>query len=268
MAEKRMFTKKITQTDAFLEMPLSAQCLYFHLNMDADDEGFVSSPKKVMRQIEAKEVDLQVLKVKRYILPFESGICLIKHWKLHNAIRKDRVKETDYLEEKALVSEKANGVYTDNMGTKPLLVDKLQPMVAECPPSIEEYSIVEYSIEKNNKEKIIEPKKTKTYFDNENLNELFLEFLKIRKKLKAVNSDRAITILLNKLNEHNDDTKILMLENSISNGWKGVFEVKDYNKGYNTKKDETKPKWFNNDVKKEVMSEEEQKEIEAMFDGI
>lgn len=141
MAEKRMFTKKITETDVFLAMPLSTQCLYFHLNLNADDEGFVSSPKKVMRIIGAREDDMKVLVAKRYVMPFESGVCVIKHWKMHNAIRKDRSKPTNYIEEKSTLKEKDNGVYTEkDVGCR---------LVANCQPSIEESSIVKVSIEES-----------------------------------------------------------------------------------------------------------------------
>ena len=100
MAERRMFTKKITDSDPFTEMPLSAQALYFHLNMNADDDGFLNNPKKIQRSIGASEDDLKLLIAKRFILIFEKGIIVIKHWRMHNLLRKDRYTETQYLEEK------------------------------------------------------------------------------------------------------------------------------------------------------------------------
>lgn len=112
MAERRMFTKKITNSDAFIDMPLSTQALYFHLNMEADDDGFNSSPKKIQRMIGASDDDLKLLFAKNFIIPFESGIVVIKHWKLHNYIRNDRYKETVYQEEKAMLELKDNNVYT------------------------------------------------------------------------------------------------------------------------------------------------------------
>lgn len=112
MAERRMFTKKITNSDAFIDMPLSTQALYFHLNMEADDDGFNSSPKKVQRMIGASDDDLKLLFAKNFVIPFESGVVVIKHWKLHNYIQNDRYKETVYLEEKSLLETKENKVYT------------------------------------------------------------------------------------------------------------------------------------------------------------
>ena len=99
MAERRMFTKKITESDAFLEMPSSAQNLYFHLNMEADDDGFVNAPKRVMRTVGASEDDFKLLLVKKFILLFESGIIVIKHWRMHNLLRHDRYHPTQYQEE-------------------------------------------------------------------------------------------------------------------------------------------------------------------------
>jgi uncharacterized phage protein (TIGR02220 family) len=112
MAERRMFAKTIIDSDAFLDMPLSTQALYFHLSMRADDDGFINNPKKIQRMIGAADDDLKVLITKKFIIPFESGIVVIKHWKLHNYIRNDRYKETVYKEEKAMLIEKDNKVYT------------------------------------------------------------------------------------------------------------------------------------------------------------
>lgn len=113
MAERRMFAKTIIDSDAFIDMPLSTQALYFHLSMRADDDGFINNPKKIMRMIGASEDDYKVLCLKRFIIPFDSGIVVIKHWKIHNYIQKDRYKPTVYTEEKASLTSKDNGVYTE-----------------------------------------------------------------------------------------------------------------------------------------------------------
>ncbi len=112
MAERRMFAKTIIDSDAFLDMPLSSQALYFHLSMRADDEGFINNPKKVMRMINASNNDMDLLTAKKFIIPFESGVVVIKHWKIHNYIQRDRFHPTKYQEEKALLVEKENGAYT------------------------------------------------------------------------------------------------------------------------------------------------------------
>lgn len=112
MAQRRMFSLKVVDTDAFLDMPQSSQLLYFHLSMRADDDGFVSNPKKIMRMISINEDGLKVLITKKFIIPFESGICVIKHWKIHNYIQKDRYSDTTYLEERALLCTKENNSYS------------------------------------------------------------------------------------------------------------------------------------------------------------
>jgi hypothetical protein len=106
-----MFSKKIIDTDLFLDMPTSTRLLYYDLSMRADDDGFVSSPKKITHMIGCSDDDLKLLIAKQFIIPFESGICVIKDWKIHNYIQKDRYHETQYTEEKKQLIEK-NGVYT------------------------------------------------------------------------------------------------------------------------------------------------------------
>lgn len=113
MAERRMFAKTIVLSDAFLDMPLSARCLYFTLGMLADDDGFVNSPKSIMRQVGASVDDMNLLLAKKFILAFDSGIIVIKHWRIHNYIQKDRYKESKYVEEKASLMIDQNGAYTE-----------------------------------------------------------------------------------------------------------------------------------------------------------
>ena len=112
MAERRMFAKTIIDSDAFLEMPLTTQALYFHLSMRADDDGFVNNPKRIQRMIGASDDDLRLLIAKSFVLTFESGVIVIKHWRINNYIRNDRYHETVYQEEKALLSMKDNDAYT------------------------------------------------------------------------------------------------------------------------------------------------------------
>ena len=112
MSDRRMFAKAIIDSDDFLNMPLSSQCLYFHLSMRADDEGFLNNPKKIGRMVGVSDDDFRVLFSKNYVIPFESGIVVIRHWKIHNYIRNDRYKETAYQEEKAMLEIKENNAYT------------------------------------------------------------------------------------------------------------------------------------------------------------
>lgn len=111
MSEKRMFSKSIVLSDAFLDMPPTTRCLYFTLSMLADDDGFVNSPKSIMRQCGASEDDLKLLFVKKFVLPFESGIVVIKHWCINNYLRSDRYKPTKYTEEMSELILEPNGAY-------------------------------------------------------------------------------------------------------------------------------------------------------------
>ena len=111
IAEKRMFSKKIIDTDWFMDMPASSQNLYFHLSMRADDDGFVSSPKRIIKLIGATEDDYKILISKRFIIPFESGVCVITDWRINNYLRNDRYTETVYKEEKDSLILNENGKY-------------------------------------------------------------------------------------------------------------------------------------------------------------
>ena len=112
MAERRMFAKRIIDSDAFLDMPLSTQSLYFHLSMRADDEGFINNPKRIQRMIGASDDDCKLLIAKGFILVFETGVIVIKHWKIHNYIQKDRFKPTICSEEKKEIVTEEDGTYT------------------------------------------------------------------------------------------------------------------------------------------------------------
>lgn len=113
MAERRMFTKKITDADAFTALPPTTQALYFHLCMGADDDGFSNKIRQAMFNAHADQNDFTLLVQKRYIIPFDNGVIAIKHWRLHNTIRNDRYHETEYADEKAKIVLKENGVYTE-----------------------------------------------------------------------------------------------------------------------------------------------------------
>ncbi|CEO20640.1 DNA replication protein [Paraclostridium sordellii] len=119
MAQRRMFSLKVIDTDLFLDMPLSTQALYFHLSMRADDDGFIGNHKKIMRMIGSSDDDMKILVAKQLIIPFETGVCVIKHWRVHNYIQKDRYNPTFYKAEKALLVANDN-IYekAERMDTK------------------------------------------------------------------------------------------------------------------------------------------------------
>ena len=111
MAERRMFAKTIIDSDAFIDMPVTARLLYYDLAMRADDDGFINSPKKIMRMVGASQDDLSILIMRKFIIPFDNGIVVIKHWKIHNYIRKDTYNETSYTDQKAMLETDENKAY-------------------------------------------------------------------------------------------------------------------------------------------------------------
>lgn len=207
MAERRMFAKSIVLSDAFLDMPMSARCLYFTLGMLADDDGFIGNPKSIMRQCGASNDDMNILLTKRYLLGFESGVIVIKHWRINNYLRTDRYKETTYVEEKSQLYIDEKGSYTDH--DKSLGIPMVYP---------DKNSIDKNSIDKNIYKGL----------SGELISTLH-EFEKMRNKIKAPLTDKAKKMLLNKLDSmaKNDETKIKILEQSILNCWKGIYELKD-----------------------------------------
>ena len=117
MAERRMFAKTIIDSDAFLDMPMSARLLYYDLGMRADDDGFINSPKKIMRMTGASNDDMNILIMRKFLIPFDSGVVVIKHWRINNYLRNDRYTETKYLEEKSNLEVDKNGSYTAKNNT-------------------------------------------------------------------------------------------------------------------------------------------------------
>jgi len=112
MAERRMFSKDITESDFFLDMPLSTQALYFHLCMYADDDGFLGGYRKIMRMCGASQNEYDLLKIKNFLIEFDDGVVVVKHWLMHNYLRKDRYRPTSYLREREMLFIKENKAYT------------------------------------------------------------------------------------------------------------------------------------------------------------
>lgn len=139
MANKRMYSKDITDSDAFIEMSSAAQALYFHLNQGADDDGFNNQVQIAMMKAHASTDDLKILMAKNFVIRFECGVIVIKHWRLHNTLRKDRYTPTNYQEELKLLGIKDNGVYT--LGCQPVA----ERLPDGC-PSIDKSSVVESSV--------------------------------------------------------------------------------------------------------------------------
>lgn len=264
MAERRMFSKRVVRSARFLKMPSSSRDLYWQLGIEADDDGIVEA-FNVMRLIGASEDDLRILVAKNFVQILNDDlVAYITDWNENNKIRADRKIDSIYKDlllqlnpNVTLVqpkpradTKKLTGQVVDNQWTSngPRRIGK---------DSIGEVRIVEDSI--------VQEKK-KLYFDNENINSIFEEFIQVRKKLKAVNSDRAIKTLINKLNKYDDDTKYQMIENSIVNSWKDVYELKQQ-KTFTNKpvREEVVPSWLNKEYKEEQATPEEQAEMEALL---
>jgi len=191
---RRMFSADITNTDVFLDMPQGAQLLYFHLGMNADDDGFIASPKMVMRVIRSGDDDLKLLFAKKFLLPFDSGICVVKHWRINNQIRKDRYRETKYTKEKLSLFIRDNGTYTFNpenalpvpKGHFTVLdVDSGNQMATDGQPRLDKVSIVKVNEE-------LPLHKTKKYLlniPNEDLKEFTSRFNATEKQIKSKAED-------------------------------------------------------------------------------
>ena len=232
-----MFTKKVTDDDNFMALSASAQALYLHLSMSADDDGFCNQVSISMFKAHASVQDLQALLEKRYIYQFENGVIVIKHWRMANALRKDRYTPTAFQEELSHLDLKDNGSYT--------WLPSGCHMVAECLPqdSIGKNSIDKSSIGKDNIPPI-SPKggkvmvKTETvyYPDDEKLNQAFADFVEMRKKIKKPMTERAVTLAMNKLKKLSEvpfadsmdnDLAIQILEQSTMNCWQDLYPLKD-----------------------------------------
>nr|DAO81043.1 MAG TPA: replisome organizer [Caudoviricetes sp.] len=262
MAEKRMFAKTIIDSDAFLDMSLSTQALYFHLSMRADDDGFVNNPKKIQRMIGAGDDELKMLIAKKFIIPFESGVCVIKHWRIHNYIQNDRYKETVYKEEKAHLILKENKAYkyvdtpciqTVSKVETQIRLDKNREDKNRLELEENRLELEESKLEVGNKKKkteydlIIE-----NYTNDLQLRNTIYEFIKMRKAIKAPMTSNALNLMLKKLdklapNDIHCDVRINILEQSIMNSWKGIFELKSKNGQKQVRYSNEKPKLrFNN----------------------
>lgn len=237
MAERRMFAKTIIDSDAFLDMPLSAQALYFHLSMRADDDGFVNNPKKIQRMIGASDDDCKLLIMKRFILAFESGVIVIKHWRIHNYIQKDRYKETLYTEEKNRLAIDEKNAYTE-ADKIPCIQDIYKTDTQDRKEMVKESKEKEKEKEKekvNKAAKKPNPKDNsfadmiKGFTSDEELRITIYAFVEMRKLIKKPMSERALTLLLNKLKKLSGDikTQIDILNQSILHSWQDVYPLKE-----------------------------------------
>ena len=242
MANKRMFSISVVDTDRFLEMPISSRLLYYELGMRADDDGFVDNWKKILLFTGLKEDDLKLLIAKSFIIPFESGVIVIKHWRMNNYLQKDRKKATNYQEELKMLDVSAGGEYflrksIENKRQNEICIQNGYEMDTQ-------YSIDKNSIDKNNIKENIKRK----VFKKPTLEEV-QEYCKERNN------------------------------NIDPNNFIDFYESKDWYVGSNKMKDwkacirtwekrnhiEEKPEWFNKKIEVASATKQEQQEIKELL---
>ena len=227
MAERRMFSKPLTSSDLFLEMPKDAQLLYFHLALDADDDGFINSPNKIIRCVGCQKSDMEVLIKKGYLKLFESGIAVIVHWKIHNYIQKDRYKETIYQKEKQQLV-----LYGKKYVTKDEYTQSVSNEDTSCVSILE----TQDRLDKNNEEHHrLELDGILEKIENKKVREKFESFVKMRENNSSPLTPDALKILINKAEKlttgfvNQDETIIKILEKSIINNYKDIFPIEGNN---------------------------------------
>ena len=248
MAEKRMFSNRVIDTDEFLEMPATAQMLYFHLSMNADDDGFVGKPKTIMRMCRASQDDLTVLLGKQFVISFNTGVIVIRHWKIHNFIRKDTYQPTIYEKEKEMLSLDKSDAYSlehhqDESVTSPLQVRNesvtrpLRVRDESVTSPLQVRNVDKNSIEKVREDKVREDKKRKedlfetllpNYQISEPLADKIREYLRYRREQHRFTfQEVSLNAFLKKAEkaeqQYGSSAVMGCFDKTISNGWKGVF---------------------------------------------
>ena len=242
MANKAIFSKTIIDTDAFLEMPATTQNLYFHLNMHADDDGFIGNPKRIGRMIGASDDDFKILIAKKFIIVFESGVIVIKHWRIHNTLSKMRYKETSYLDEKSQLLIKENNAYSLDEG-KPLDDSRLVEMGKRQVRRTVDEQETNLSKDKLSKDKLSKDKPSKkksakadldgmidSFTENEELREALKAFLDMRKSIKKpIQTEYAFKLALNKLKQLSDidSIRIEIVNQSVEHNWRTFYTLQN-----------------------------------------
>ena len=240
MAERRMFAKTIIDSDEFLDMPSTARLLYYDLGMRADDDGFINSPKKIMRMTGASDGDMRNLLEKKFVIPFDTGIVVIRHWKINNYIRNDRYSATQYKNElKTLGLDENNAYIQDNFGipndipvvNKRETQDRIgKDRLGKDRLGKDNKTIVVKNDDENKKITLSEQleSRIKEYTSNSTLIVALEQFIEHRRTIKKpIKTLYTLNLILKELDKHCD--KIEVINQSIRNGWQGLFEVKKSN---------------------------------------
>lgn len=261
MAERRMIAKSIVFSDDFLDMPLSSRCLYFTFLTIADDDGFINNPKSIIRQCGASNDDLRLLIAKSYIIPFESGVIVIKHWKMHNYIKSDRYKETPCKDEKSqliTLKDKSYALKNDEP-LEPLKNEQCIQSGTEVEPQVRVRVRVRDRVRVNNppisplkgesgevtKPKTEKKPKGKAMYKDlpDELKDAMTDFEEMRTKMRKPLTDRGRKLLITKLTKlasddnGNIDTQLAVkiVEQSLERSWTSFYEIKSDNGNYQGK---------------------------------
>lgn len=234
MAKKRMFSLSVIDTDNFLSMPMSSRLLYYELGMRADDDGFVDNWRKILMFTGLKEDDLKILIAKQFIIPFETGVIVIRHWRLNNYLRNDRYTQTNYLEEKNQLEYEENGVYSlkNKVGIPLVDTDKI--------------SKEKNSIDKNRKE---EKRKNFVKPTIEEIEEYCLE------RNNGINANAFYDFY---------ESKDWFVGKNKMKDWKACVRTWEQ-RDTKTKNDDV-PEWFGKEIENKSLSEQEQKEMESLLE--
>ena len=231
MAERRMFAKRIIDSDAFTELPPTTQALYFHLCMGADDDGFNNQIRRGMFNAHADRNDFDMLIQKRFIIPFESGVIVIKHWRMHNLIKSDRYKHTAYIDEMAAIILKENGVYVESetepkrnpSGTQ--VEPKRNPSGTQTEPQyrLGKDRLGKYRLSKDKIAALLSESSL-----SEPVRKTVLDFLAYREEIKKpYTSERSIKSLITQIEKQEQAigsiAVIRVIDTSMQNGWQGLF---------------------------------------------
>lgn len=219
MAERRMFAKTIIDSDAFLDMPQSSQLLYFHLSMRGDDEGFINNPKSIMRNVGCKDDDIKLLIAKKFLIPFESGVVVIKHWRIHNYIQKDRFTPTKYSSEKAMLSLDENKSYT-------LCIQDVSTMDTQDRLGKGSIGKVSKNTQKSKLFALID-----SYSDDEEVRSLLYDWMDIRKAKRSAQTEKAIKQNLDRLVGYAKESKMDIIEyltEVIRRGWAAFYPIRSF----------------------------------------
>ena len=258
MADKRMFSMKIIDSDAFLEMPLSTQALYFHLSMRADDDGFLNNAKRITNMVGANQNDYDLLVAKKFVIQFPEGICVIKHWKINNYIRNDRYKETVYVEEKEFLEVARNGSYTikSDFGIP-------KSYQTDTQYRLDKIRLDKNRVEENNTDVLLAPPPKSKQINYQKIVNSYNRICKSYSKIKKLSKARKDAIKA-RLNTYTEDELIEVFEKAEASdfmrgknnrNWKATFDwmikdsnmakILDGNYDNSTKKEQKKANKFN-----------------------